>query len=138
MNNKKMITLIALGIIAAVSLFYGITSSPRPRRAAAPTAEISQPAANIPYASQAVITRRAVRTKFKSWKRNPFVPPETQEETSKLVLNGIIGGKIPKAMIGDSMVGVGDKIGNTTVIAIKKDRVVLNDGKKDFELVMKQ
>lgn len=138
MNNKKIIALIVLGILAAVSLFYGITAPPKKRPAAAPSPGISQPAKSVPLVSRTAVTRRSARTRFITWKKSPFVPPEVPGETSKLVLNGIIGGRTPKAMIGDNMVGVGDTVGKSTVIAIKDDRVVLNDGKKDFELVLKQ
>ena len=58
---------------------------------------------------------------------------------SKLSLNGIIAsGKTFKAMIGDSIVGKGDKISGNTVLEVQKDKVILNDGTKDFELKIEQ
>jgi hypothetical protein len=138
MKNKKIIVLAVLGIAAVVSLFYGLTSSPGRKRPALPATEISRIPQSVPIHSQAAIKRSAVRTKFKSWKRRPFQPAQIPGKPSNLVLNGIIGGKTPKAMIGDSMVGVGGRIGNNRVVAIKKDSVILNDGTKDFELAMSQ
>jgi hypothetical protein len=137
MKDKKVIILIVLGVAAAASLLWGTTSSPKRKQPAFSAPEISQAPQSVPT-SAAAINRRAVRSKFKAWKRRPFQSSQVPGQSSNLVLNGIIGGKVPKAMIGDLMVGVGDKIGNNKVVAIKKDSVTLNDGTKDFELVMKQ
>jgi len=138
MKDKKVIALVVLGVAAVVSLLWGTTASPVRKHTAIPAPEISQAPQGVSATAQATINRRAVRTKFKSWKRRPFQPTQVPGQSSSLVLNGIIGGKTPKAMIGDLMVGVGDKVGNNRVVAIKKDSVTLNDGTKDFELVMKK
>lgn len=83
--------------------------------------------------------RRAARTQFRSWKREPFVPQGLPGSPSKLVLSGIIAhGNEFKAMIGDAIVGKGDRIGDNTVVEVRKDSVVLNDGVKDFEIKMEQ
>lgn len=138
MKDKKIIILIVLGVAAAVSLLWGTTSTPKRKQPAAEVPQVVQTSQSVPTPAQASITRMAVRTKFKSWKRRPFQPTQIPGQSSNLVLNGIIGGKVPKAMIGDQMVGVGEKIGNNRVVAINKDSVTLNDGTKDFTLVMKQ
>jgi len=50
-------------------------------------------------------------------------------------LSGILEhGKEFKAMIGDAIVGKGDMIDGNKVIEVQRDKVILNDGKKDFEL----
>ena len=50
-------------------------------------------------------------------------------------MNGIIWNKTkPKAMIGDAIVVKGDTIGANKVVDIQPNRVILNDGTKDFEL----
>lgn len=80
--------------------------------------------------------RRAVRSKYAAWKRSPFVPTGTPGgEPSTISLRGIMWNKTnPKAMFGDAIAGKGDKVGNSTVVDIKKDRVIINDGTKDIEL----
>lgn len=56
-------------------------------------------------------------------------------ETMGLRLAGIIWDqKVPLAMINDSIVRIGDRLGSHIVVDIKPDRVILNDGSKDFEL----
>lgn len=137
MKDKKIIILVVLGATAVISLLYGLLSSSGSRRAISATPVISQQPHEI-TATDTTVKRRAVRTRFKSWKRSPFRAAAAQDVTPSLVLNGIIGGKPPKAMIGDALVGVGDKIGGYTVAAVKSDRVILNDGTKDFEIIMKQ
>lgn len=133
MRDKKIIILILLSIFAVVSLIYGIRTLPKSgaKKAYTATGENSQ------VLPQTVVTtqRRAKRSKFTSWKRNPFVPKEVPGASSNLVLSGILGsGNNLKAMIGDTMVGKGDKVGNNTVVDIQRDKVILNDGTKDFEL----
>src|SRR3989338_8946552 len=104
MKDKKIIMLIVLGAAAIISLLYGITSSPRSRRAPVNVLEVGQPPKAVPAASAAV-KRRAIRTKFKAWKRSPFCAVSKSSPTN-LALNGIIGGRVPKAMIGDALVGI--------------------------------
>ena len=82
------------------------------------------------------IKRRAKRIKFASWSRSPFIPKWINGvPSSSLNLKGMMWNeKDPKAMISDAIVVKGDKIGGNTVIEVKKDRVILNDGTKDFEI----
>ncbi|MDD5449468.1 MAG: hypothetical protein PHO42_02595 [Candidatus Omnitrophica bacterium] len=76
--------------------------------------------------------RRAERTRFTSWGRNPFL---TRISLTDAGLAGILWDeKSPKAIIGGSIVGIGDKIGGNTVVDIQKDRVILNDGSENFEI----
>ena len=42
----------------------------------------------------------------------------------------------PKAVINGKTVEIGDKINNFTIVDIKADRVILNDGEESFELSM--
>ncbi|MDP3142888.1 MAG: hypothetical protein Q8N14_02935 [Candidatus Omnitrophota bacterium] len=71
-------------------------------------------------------------------KRDPFsaeVITPVKIPQGGLSLSGIfLDAKIPKAIIGDTIVGVGDKIEDKTITEIKKDRVILSDGSKDYEL----
>jgi hypothetical protein len=46
--------------------------------------------------------------------------------------------KNPKAMINGVVARKKDKIDSCTVVDIKRDRVFLNDGSKDFELVLEE
>lgn len=143
MKNKKVIILIILGVVAIFSLIYGISTPAGGRRSASvsTTPEVTRQSesAQVPDRTMG-IKRRAKRTKFVSWSRSPFIPkgvPGTP--SSGLNLKGIMWNeKNPKAMIGDAIVEKGNKIGSDTVIEVKKDRVILNDGTKDFELKLKE
>lgn len=119
MPNKKLIILIILGIAAVISLIYGLA--------------ISAVTENTSF------KRRAVRTKFISWKRSPFAIKGAAGDISQLVLNGILSsGDDMKAIINNTVVDKGSKIGDNTVVDIKKDSVILNDGTKDFELKLER
>lgn len=70
------------------------------------------------------------------WVRCPFSGKVySSAEGIELNLMGIIWDKqAPLAIINDSIVKPGDRMGANRVIAIEPDRVILNDGTKDFEL----
>lgn len=54
-----------------------------------------------------------------------------------LCLKGIVwDDEMPTAIINDTIVGKGDKIGGSIVIKIEPDKVILNDGKIDFNLAI--
>jgi hypothetical protein len=139
MKNKKMLALIILGIAAVASLIYGIVTPPAGRGPAEEKkAALSSSGGKKPVRTPPVKAKvQAARSKFKSWKRRPFVPPNAPSKSPDLVLSGIFGsaGNL-KAIIGPDMVSKGDKVGNITVVDVKNDRVILNDGAKDFELVL--
>lgn len=139
MKNKKVIILIILGIVALFSLIYGISTPAGGRRSVSvsTTPEVTRQSESAQVPGRTLgIKRRAKRTKFASWSRSPFIPKGIPgAPSSGLNLKGIMWNeKNPKAMIGDAIVGKGDKIGGNTVIEAKKDRVILNDGTKDFEI----
>jgi hypothetical protein len=124
MQNKKPIILIILGVTAFFILWRVIFSGKPPIR----RNEITE-AARMVNPTQ----RHAKKTNFTEWGRDPFLPKGAAPSASGLT--GIIWDeKSPKALINDAIVGVGDKVGNNTVVKIEKDRVILNDGNKDFEL----
>jgi hypothetical protein len=138
MQDKKVIALIVLTVLAVISLIYGVTASPKSRANSAATAEGQVAIAPAQGAAKSVVStgRRARRSQFKAWKRSPFAKGITASTTTPaLTLNGIIWNKVrPKAMIGDAIVVEGDTVGANKVVDIQQDRVILNDGTKDFEL----
>ena len=137
MQDKKVVALIILTVLAVISLIYGVTASPKPRSKSAVTAERQVAIASPQCAATNVIStkRRSKRSQFKAWKRNPFAAGLTASTVKELTLNGIIWNKTkPKAMIGNAIVEKGDTIGANKVVDIQPDRVILNDGTKNFEL----
>lgn len=142
MQDKKVIALAILAVLAVISLIYGITAAPKSRfrNAVAAGGQIvkAPPSQNVSTTALPA-KRRSKRSRFKTWKRNPFSSGREASTASELTLNGIIWDKPkPKAMIGDAIVVKGDTIGKNRVIDIQKDKVVLNDGTKDFELEMEK
>ena len=138
MQNKKLIIAIVLGIGAVFSVFYGVTSKPKARSHAGSAISAAAPEEPGPAGSVAAVKRLAKRSQFASWARSPFVHKSSGGGVT-LVLNGIVGSpKNPKAMIGDAVVGKGDKLGVYTVVDIGQNKVILNDGSKDIELKMEQ
>lgn len=136
MQDKKVIALIVLTLLAVISLVYGVKASSKGRVISAASSERQIAAATPQGANNVVSTkRRAQRSKFKMWKRNPFASGLTTATMSELTLNGIIWNKTkPKAMIGDVIVTKGDTVGTNKVVDILPNKVILNDGTKDFDL----
>ena len=139
-NNVKVILAVVLGIGAITSVIHGMTApSPKRGRAAGPPAAVSQAQGSVSGEAAAPVKRLAVRTQFKAWRRHPFVLPERAGGSTMLTLSGIFSkGNIYKAMIGDTIVKKGDKVGSNTVVDVQKDKVILNDGVKNFELKLEK
>lgn len=139
-NNIKVILVIVLGIAAVFSIIHGITApSAKRSQAALPGAAISQDQKSISGETALPTKRLASRTHFKTWRRHPFAPLPTSTEAPVPVLSGILTkGNIYKAMIGDAIVMKGDKIGTNTIVDVQKDKVILNDGAKTFELKLEK
>jgi hypothetical protein len=135
MQNKKLIILGILSIIAIFSLTYGIVTPPRRRQEI-----LSKPIEEKTLIKVRITPtpRQAQRTGYSTWGRNPFAPKiHVEPEVPKFTLNGILWDeKTPKAIINDTIVGIGDKINGRTIIEIREDSVILNDGTVDFELTL--
>ena len=74
-------------------------------------------------------------------KRDPFtkMAMASSEGPQPLYLKGIFYDENNvSALINDEIVEIGSKIGENVVVDIKKDRVILNDGKQNFELKMER
>lgn len=143
MQNKKLMALVILGILAFFSLIYGIVTPSKLRR------EISKKSTSIKKqeipptkikTTPVSTTRHARRTNFSTWGRDPFSsgpaasPPTSVSDMS---LTGILwDDRAPLAVINDNPVAVGDKIGMYTVAEIDKDKVILTDGTKNYELTL--
>ena len=137
MKDKKLIILIILMVAAALSLIYGITVSPKGKRGTSVKTPVVEQHEGVEPARRIVPTkRRAKKTAFTIWGRNPFVPKQAPiAPGAELSLDGIMWHEAnPKAMINGIIVGVGDKIGPNKIVSIKKDRVLLNDGIEDFAI----
>ena len=136
MENKKVVIAVVLCIGAFISLLYGITSEPRKRQTGASVSESGKDKTAPPAVRIVPAKRRAARTEFVSWGRNPFSPRETTV-SGKFTLGGVVWDeKEPRALINNAILGIGDTIEGAVVVDIKQESVILNDGIRDFELRM--
>lgn len=142
MQNKKLIALILLGVGAIVSLAYGIITPSKVRRELS-----SKPALKVEEVKKLTLRERVIpkkrlaqRTDFVAWGKSPFLPKEVIVRViPKLILNGIVWDKKnPKAIINGEIVNVGDKVDESTVVDIRLNRVILNDGTENFELKLEE
>lgn len=122
---------IILGILVVVAIFVGMAAWKALLRSRVP-ANTNQ---EVSLALDAQ-NRQKSRTKYKTWGRNPFTSARISASgVTGLWLGGIIynaqGGY---ALINNQIVHVGDEVNGNRIVDIKRDRVILNDGSKDFEL----
>lgn len=79
----------------------------------------------------------ASRVENIKWFRDPFTlkPAYLLGRAGELKLDGIVWDKQnPKAMIGGVIVGVGEKVGEYTIINITPQSVILTDGVTEIQL----
>lgn len=136
-NDRRLIISVVLGAAAVFSLIYGITA---PSKAICHAAPGREKAFEKKEAGEAVKVdlslRRPRRSKYTSWQRSPFIEAKVSVTgLYKLTLNGIVWDEEnPRAIINGQIVSVGDVMEGITIVEIKKDGVVLNDGVKNFEV----
>jgi hypothetical protein len=139
MQNKKLPLLIVVSIIAVFSLFYGIFTPSRTKRNLL-TKDTGFQKTIVSEKGIIFLTRRAKRSDYSYWGRNPFsISGAPIRRFGGLTINGILWDKKnPLAIINERIVKIGDKIDGNTVVGIEQDRVILNDGSKDIELLLGQ
>ncbi len=133
MQDKKLIFLVVLGVLAVGSLIYGIATPSGARR------QLSQESSNLSGTASAPLKgspaqRRAARSTYDGWVRSPFTASSGGKNLGP-VLNGIAWDeKSPRAIINDQIVQAGDFVGKYKVVAIQPQSVLLNDGSQDLDL----
>lgn len=135
MKDKKLIILIILGAAGIFSLIYGIAVPVKGKGGIPFSPEGIYPVDNVKSGELlSPMKRRAKRTNFPSYKRDIF----SLNSNGSSGLTGIIWDeRSPRAIIDDIVVGVGEKVGKNTVVEIKKDMVILNDGVANSEIWLK-
>lgn len=85
--------------------------------------------------SSDILARERLRSSYQEWGRNPFELDAEKSQGS--ILSGILWDRgNPQAVINGEIVDIGTKAGLYTVVDIQNDRVILNDGAKDFEIIL--
>jgi hypothetical protein len=137
MKDKRLIALVVLGIAVVVSLIYGITAPSKRRAGTRHRPGELKEGKPRPAEGLVPMRRRAKRTEYTEWGRNPFIPKGMGRPLG-LALGGIMWEREkPRAMINKNIVGIGDMVGINRVIDIKRDRVILTDGAKKIVLELK-
>jgi hypothetical protein len=141
MNNKKLMVLIVLGVLAVLSIIHGlIKSNPQTLKLPEKSLDSDKQNAGVLEEMPTSSSRPPVRSTYPSWGRNPFaLPGERAASLEDLRLEGILSDKNKfSAIINDRVVTIGEEIEGNTIVAIKADSVILSDGKKEFELKLNQ
>jgi hypothetical protein len=130
-EKNKLILLLILSIFAIFSIYRGLIKTTKPKhKKGSLRRELEK--------TETEIFKKRKKTRYPQWGRSPFLPSEYIKKTTSLVLNGILWDKDnPQAVINGKLVKIGSKIDSKEVIEIKKDRVILSDGIRIFELKLK-
>lgn len=144
MQKKNIIELSITGILIFVLLFAVINTIKKARPLGIKKSGSAVIKKDKEVASEEKIPVKDIygtleeKSKNLELKRDPFslapiIPLE--KYSSGIYLNGILWDKsCPMAIINDQIVKIGDTVSGKIVVDIKQDRVILNDGNKDFEL----
>ncbi len=152
MEKKKLTQIGITGILIAVLLLAVNSCMHRLKRAkpaakqAAPETKVAQ---NIPAAAKAPAPAAGAKPLYQvqeeegralESKRNPFEAiitqaPKPPPSAATINLTGILWDKEkPMAIINGKIVKAGDRAAGCSVVEIKENSVVLNDGAKEFVL----
>lgn len=140
-KNKKLKILLPVLIVIIIFVWARVFKTPASKRGAREepgSLEIALYGDEL-LSFVATAKQKRAKTSYNSWGGNPFILQLSSKTITKLILNGIVWDKVtPRAIISNDIVRIGDKIGNNTVVDIKQDRVILNDGTSNFELRLGQ
>lgn len=140
MQKRDIIKLSITIILIFILLFLVLNLTKRKKKVTFPETEITKQLVSREdkLSCKSLFERLEEETKKLELKRDPFtslpiIPKERY--SSGICLNGILWDRSnPMAIINDSIVKIGDKVDDTFVVDIKQDRVILNDGAREFEL----
>ena len=140
-TKKERIELIIIGLALVILIVYLANLFIKSKEAKSPGSDLSRIASKgrEPYS---VSKKAAAETKRKdlTWGRDPFMlgdKGEKGERPEQLVLDGIIWDKTNQyAIINNEVVKAGDIVNGNTVIEIKKDSVLLDNGTERVTLQM--
>lgn len=134
--EKKRLEIIITALLALVFVFAWANTFKALKKKGqekAPSAPLVSPVVETPP-----LVEEEDKDEKMKWGRDPFsgkAYSSPEANSSDLRCSGIIWDKdAPLAMINDRVVRTGERISGNTVKEIKPDRVVLNDGSRDFEL----
>lgn len=140
MDKKRIEMVITAVLVVVLMLVWANSCRVLKNRAAVKgdqlSAAISSPVSNkfVPT----VIKDEEAEWRQLLWVRCPFSGKSfsaSQESALHLKLDGIVWDvKDPVAMINGRIFKKGNMIGGNKIVDIKSDRVVINDGNKDFEI----
>lgn len=145
MDKKKQQIIIAGVLVVVLIALIGNTLLNKPKPQAQVQSVEPDVSAVAPASVPQVQPMPETKTENKStdttmWGRDPFVLKEIGAPGTVISLRvmGITLSKNKKrmAIINNEMVAVGSKIGQYSVVRILKDRVVVTDGKENFDLLL--
>ena len=141
--EKKHVELALIGVFLLIFVYIimGFLNRPDARDQKRASIKADQPAAQAGLKPEgAAFAKKSLNVKPASWGRDPFVlgeaPQGEHAGAANLLLKGIVmeGTKPPKAIINDEILTVGSTIQGYKVTHIARDKVVVTDGNKDFEI----
>lgn len=149
--DRKKLELIITAVLVVAFIFILSKSLKRTGPKKATTAQ-AIPAKALPTQQPGFIfgTKKEIEAKDildvkeQPWGRDPFVLQEVAQgdidSIEGLKLMGITAGEKakPMAIINNEIVAVGSAIGKFKVLGISKDKVIVSDGEKDYELKISQ
>ncbi len=143
MKKKDIIQIGITGVLLVVLLLF-LSHGRKPKKTANGPLNKNvslSPAADVQKTGGSEFYKRLEEeTKSMELKRDPFTFTKQQAGPSvvsarELILSGIAWDQDnPSAIINNKIVAIGQEVDGNTVVDIKENRVILNDGDHNFEL----
>lgn len=134
MQKKDIVKISITGVLIFILLFTGINIMKKTKK----SKHLENKVAKTSVYARDLFKMQEEESRNLELERDPFaVGSITSSETSssEIQLNGILWDKSGSlAIINHTIVKIGDKIGENTLVDIKEDGIILNDGSHDFEL----
>jgi hypothetical protein len=147
--DKKKIELIITAVLIAVFVFVLAGSIKKVGQKLKKVSSVTATVAVVPgrikpsVAAQKVVKPEALK-ETAGEERDPFALPEVGKSTASAIsdikLTGITTNGKGKAvaLINENIVSVGGKVGDFTVVEISGNKVVLTDGKQNYDLKLER
>lgn len=145
MHKNKLIEISITIFLVVVLLFAVARAIKRPKKEGQPSLAKQEalqkqtPIAEVKVPPKDLFFKLEEEAKGLALKNDPFsaapIAALDKKASVDLQLSGIVWDKIsPTAIINGRIVDKGDKILGNVVVEIKQDRIILNDGSRNFEL----
>ena len=142
MHNKEKIQLVIVGVlfIVFIGAFLNTMKKSKPKEDSALNQPIglNNPLPQNEGQPQVTFLKLQEESRKLKLKRDPFTLSPIEVDQGPHLQGIVWDAKHPTAVINGQILGVGSQFDGSKIVEIRKDRIIFNDGTKNFELILGQ